>query len=117
MFHKGSPVFCENFCEKGLEAEAAAELNGACGTGVVAEGKAGDVSECSAANGYVGIADELGVVDQIERFGPNLEVAFTVYLEAASDACVYVGNARSAEFVAAGVTKVGRDVGRVACQG
>ena len=95
-----------------LEVEATAELDGARGIGVVAKGEAGDVSECSAANGYVGIADEFGVVNQIERFDPNLELAFTPHLDATSDACVYVGNAGSAEFVAAGVAKGWRNHAR-----
>ena len=99
-------------CRSRLEVDAAAELERACGTGVVAEGEAGDVSECSAANGYVGIADEFRVVEQVERLDANLEVAFTVDLEAARDACVDVGNARSAEFVAASVAKDWRDHAR-----
>ena len=33
-------------------------------------------------NGYVGIADELRVVEQIERFDPKQELAFTPRLEA-----------------------------------
>src|SRR5271169_2978842 len=95
-----------------LEVEATAVLDRASGTGVVAKGEAGDVSECSAANSYVGIADELRVVEQIERFDPKQKLGFTPRLEAASDACVYVGNARSAEFVAASVAKVWRDHAR-----
>ena len=39
-------------CTFPLEVEAPAELNGACGIGVVAEGKAGDVSEYSAGGSY-----------------------------------------------------------------
>jgi hypothetical protein len=101
-------------CRIRLEVKATAELNGARGTGVVAEGEAVDVSKYSAGRsyGYVGIADELRVVKQIECFDTNLELGFTVYLEAASDTCVYVGNAGSAEFVAASVAKVWRDHAR-----
>ena len=60
----------------------------------------------------VGIADEFRMVDHIERFDANLELAFTVELEAARDACVDVGNTRSAEFIAAGIAKVRRDHAR-----
>lgn len=74
------------------------------------KGVAGDVSKGSAAHGRVGITDELRVVGHIEGFNANLEIAFKVDGEAASDARVHVGNPGSAEFVAAGVAKVGRDI-------
>ena len=65
---------------------------------------------CAAADvRYVGIADELRVVERVEGLDPNLELALTVDLEAAKDACVDIGDARSAEFVAAGVAEVRRD--------
>ncbi len=60
----------------------------------------------------LGLLTSSGVVEQIERFDPNLELAFTPHLEVPGDARVYVGDARSAEFVAASVAKVWRDHAR-----
>lgn len=93
-----------------LEVVATAELQGA------GRAEAGDVAEGAARHGGIRVGGELWVVEQVEGFHANLELAFAPDVEAAKDAGVDVGYARATELIAVRVGEEwAADLGRRCC--